>query len=57
MIGLVGTVYEPGRLPTLHFADGFTGPSALPTTSSGITIIDGGGRLSVVLISRNLASR
>ena len=42
LIGPLGTVYEPGRLPTVHFADGFTGPSALPTTSSGITIIDGG---------------
>ena len=42
LIGPLGTSYEPGRLPTVHFADGFTGPSALPTTSSGITIIDGG---------------
>ena len=42
LIGPLGTVYEPGRLPTVHFADGFSGPSPLPTTASGVTIVDGG---------------
>ncbi len=41
LIGPMGTVYEPGRLPTLHFSENFSG--SLPTTHDGnITIVDGG---------------
>ena len=38
----MSTSYEPGRPPTVHFAESFSGPSSLPTSSSGIKILDGG---------------
>ena len=41
IIGPLGSVYEPGRLPTLHFSDGFSG--SLPTSNNGnISVVDGG---------------
>ena len=44
LVGPLGSVYEPGRLPTFHFNDGFS--NTLPVESSSanhITIVDGGG--------------
>ncbi|MDA0343895.1 MAG: hypothetical protein O3B07_06865, partial [Verrucomicrobia bacterium] len=42
LIGPMGNVYEPGRLPTFHFSDSFS--NALPAQASGgdITIVDSG---------------
>ena len=41
LIGPMGTVYEPGRLPTVHFSETFSG--SLPISNNGnITIVDGG---------------
>jgi hypothetical protein len=43
LVGPFGSVNEPGRLPTIHFEDGFS--NSLPSNTNGqlINIVDGGG--------------